>query len=97
MPAQFRNKLVLYLFGIVFMIGFLFLVFNENGLIRYLRLQNQLKEVEQEIRRVEHENKMLEAEIDSLSKKIPSKIERTARERYQMIKKNERSIRVEKK
>ena len=46
---------------------------------------------------IEKVNKILEAEIDSLKKKVPAKIEKIAREKYNMKRKNEQVIRIEKK
>ena len=65
--------------------------------IKYLKLKNEVKELRNEVSEKELENKNREAEIDSLEKKNPAKIERTAREKYGMMKKGEKIIKVEEK
>jgi len=92
-----KNKIIRYIFLLTVLIGLGFLVFNESGFIKYLKLKNEVKELRNEISEKELENKNREAEIDSLEKKNPAKIERTAREKYGMMKKGEKIIKVEEK
>ena len=56
-----------------------------------------MRGVKSQTEKVDKENKNLENEIDSLRKKIPAKIERTAREKYDMLRENEKAIKVEEK
>ena len=44
------------------------------------------------ITQLEEENRKLEAEIDSLKRNVPAKIEKIAREKYDMIRPNEKKI-----
>jgi len=92
-----KNKIIRYIFLLTVLIGLGFLVFNESGFIKYLKLKNEVKELRNEISEKELENKSREAEIDSLEKKKSAKIERTAREKYGMMKKGEKIIKVEEK
>jgi len=92
-----KNKIIRYIFLFTVLIGLAFLVFNESGFIKYLKLKNEVKELRNEVSEKELENKNREAEIDSLEKKNPAKIERTAREKYGMMKKGEKIIKVEEK
>jgi cell division protein FtsB len=92
-----KNKIIRYIFLLTVLIGLGFLVFNESGFIKYLKLKNEVKELRNEVSEKELENKNREAEIDSLEKKNPAKIERTAREKYGMMKKGEKIIKVEEK
>ena len=92
-----KNKIIRYIFLLTVLIGLGFLVFNESGFIKYLKLKNEVKELRNEISEKELENKNREAEIDSLEKKNPTKIEQTAREKYGMMKKGEKIIKVEEK
>ena len=92
-----KNKIIRYIFLFTVLIGLAFLVFNESGFIKYLKLKNEVKELRNEVGKKELENKNREAEIDSLEKKNPTKIEQTAREKYGMMKKGEKIIKVEEK
>ena len=80
--------------GIVFILGTLFLLFNEFGLIKYLKLKKEVGEYKKEIEVVNEENRALKNAADSLERKVPAKIERTAREKYGMIRKGEKAIEI---
>ncbi len=92
-----KNKLLRYIFIIVVLIGIGFLIFNESGFIKYLKLKSEVNQLNKEVKSKELENKNREAEIDSLEKKNPAKIEQVAREKYGMMKKGEKVIKVEEK
>lgn len=77
---------------LVSVVGGVYLLFNEKGVLRYVELKNEVDDLNQQIELLEQENKKLEGEIDSLKKKIPSKIEQTAREKYDMVRPNEKKI-----
>jgi cell division protein FtsB len=90
-----KNKKTKYLiFFILFLIGLAYLFFNDSGVIKYLRLKNQVKDLNEQISNVNKDNKSIQAEIDSLQKKNPAKIEKVAREKYGMIRKGEKTIKV---
>jgi len=89
---KFRN----YFFLLLFIAGLIFLFFNEQGVIKYLKLKSEVKDINTQMEKVEKENKQLKDEGDSLKQKIPAKIERTAREKYNMIREGEKAIKVEK-
>lgn len=87
----FRTVIILITLGIA-----AFLFFNENGILKYLKLKNELSNLDQEIKNAENKLKALDAEIDSLlNSKV--KIEKVARERYHMLSPNENILRVEEK
>ena len=65
-------------------------------MIKYLKLKSEVKDINTQMEKVEKENKQLKDEGDSLKQKIPAKIERTAREKYNMIREGEKAIKVEK-
>ncbi len=92
-----KNKLLRYLFLAVVLAGLGFLVFNDSGFIRYLNLKGEVDKLNKDVISKELENKEREAEIDSLEKKNPAKIEKVAREKYGMMKKGEKVIKVEEK
>jgi cell division protein FtsB len=97
MTSSNKNKIARYSFLLLLLIALGFLIFNNSGYIKYLKLKNEVKEIRNEVSAKELENKNLDAEIDSLEKKNPNKIEQVAREKYGMMKKGEKIIKVEEK
>lgn len=92
----FKNKKFRsYFFFFLFIAGTSFVFLNDQGVIKYLKLKNEVEDIHTEIKKIDRENKRLEGEIDSLGKKIPAKIERTARKKYDMLREGERVIKVE--
>ena len=91
------RKFIFGIVGIIFFVGILFILFNEYGAVKYIRLNNQVNELNTKISEVEKENKQLQAEIDSLENKVPAKIEKVAREKYNMQRPGESKIVVEEK
>jgi cell division protein FtsB len=73
-----------------------FITFNEYGLLKYLHVKKELKQLNEEILRSEERIKAMEAEIDSL-KTSKDKIEQVAREKFDMMKKNEKVFKIEEK
>jgi cell division protein FtsB len=57
-----------------------------------MRLQKEVNETKKEIQLVNEQNRLLKNEVDSLERKVPAKIERSAREKYNMIRKGEKTI-----
>lgn len=89
----FKNKKTrFYIIVIVVIVGTLYLLFNNYGVLKYAKVKNELSDLNSRISQLENENKRLAAEIDSLKKNVPSKIERIAREKYGMIRPNEKKI-----
>jgi cell division protein FtsB len=72
----------------------MFILFNEFGLLKYLRLKKEVSDYKKEMQIVNDENKALKNEVDSLERKVPAKIEKTAREKYGMIRKGEKAIEI---
>jgi len=79
---------------ILFFVATMFILFNEFGLLKYMRLQKEVSEYKKEMQIVNEENKALKNEVDSLERKVPAKIEKTAREKYDMIRKGEKTIEI---
>ena len=96
MAKSKKNKLFLYIVSAMLFIGILYLFFNPNGLIKYIKLKNEISTLNEDIEKLSLENTTLQNEIDSLKKEIPAKIEQVAREKYDMIKEGERVIEVKK-
>jgi cell division protein FtsB len=87
---KINNKISIIV--ILLFVGTLFILFNEFGLLKYLKLQKEVSEYKKEMQIVNEENKALKNEVDSLQKKVPAKIEKSAREKYGMIRKGEKTI-----
>ncbi|HOJ18871.1 MAG: septum formation initiator family protein [Ignavibacteriales bacterium] len=87
----------LIIFIIAVAIAVFFIVFNQSGYIKYLKVKGEKEQLEKDTLEIGEMNKRLENEIDSLQRKEPAKIEKLAREKFNMSRPNERIIRVEKK
>ncbi|MGB5847635.1 MAG: septum formation initiator family protein [Ignavibacteriaceae bacterium] len=94
MSKNKKKRFFSYFILALFLIGLLYLTFNEHGLIKYLKLEKEVTTLNNEIIRLQNENNSLKSEIDSLKKEIPAKIEQIAREKYDMIKEGETTIEV---
>ncbi len=77
-------------------IAVLFLLFNDQGVIKYFKLKAEINELDEKIEQSKREIKQLTAEIDSL-KHSDKKIEKIAREKYHMKRPNEEEFLIEKK
>jgi len=97
MKAKFsKQKILLVIFFTIALVGLVYLTFTDTGIIKYVRVKSELDSLKSVVEKLEEENKIISAENDSLLKKIPGKIERVAREKYSMSKKNEIVIKIEK-
>jgi len=91
------NKLIIrILIIVIFLATISFLVLNENGILKFLKMKSEMKQLNDEIVKAEDRLKTLNAEIDSL-KTSREKIERVAREKFDMMKKNEKVFKIEEK
>ncbi|MCL6097973.1 MAG: septum formation initiator family protein [Bacteroidota bacterium] len=93
--AVLKSKLLLRISLVVIILGALaFLFLHENGILKYLELKSELNKIDSEITASEEKLKSLQAEIDSL-KNSKEKIERVAREKFNMMKKNEKAFKID--
>ena len=92
--ARKKRTITRILFLILIVVSLLILFFNSNGLIHYLKLSADLTKSKEEIKGVEDDIDHLDKEIDSL-KSNDFKIERTAREKYNMKSPSEEVLEVE--
>jgi cell division protein FtsL len=87
-----NKKTRFYIIASVVVIGTLYFLFNSYGVLKYAKVKSELENLNTRITQLEEENRMLEAEIDSLKRNVPAKIEKIAREKYDMIRPNEKKI-----
>ncbi len=87
-----NKKTRFYIIAAVVVIGTLYILFNNYGVVRYAKVKSDLEDLNTRITQLEEENSKLEAEIDSLKRNVPAKIEKIAREKYDMIRPNEKKI-----
>ena len=92
-----KRKYILHLFLAIVVIGIIYILFNERGVIKYIGLKSRVDSIQVEIEKIKLENLRLKNEIDSLQKKVPAKMEQVAREKYNMKRKDETLIEVEEK
>jgi len=82
------------IFAIVVIIFSAFIVFNETGLIKYIKLKSKYSELQYKTDSLKVNIDKLKAEIDSL-KTNEGKIEKIAREKFNMKNPNEKVIKIE--
>jgi cell division protein FtsB len=95
--ATGKRKMVFYLFVAIIVVGLLYILLNDRGVIKYVKLKSQVDSIKVELESVRLENERLKNEIDSLQKMIPAKMEQIAREKYNMKREGEKLIEVEEK
>ena len=88
------SKIKFVVFAVIFIAGVIYLFFNESGVIKFLQLKQQVSALNEQISDVDKQNKRLQSEIDSLKNKVPAKIEKISREKYGMIRKGEKTFKV---
>lgn len=94
MSKSQKKMIIRVILGLLIISISSFLFLNENGILKFLSLKSELRELDLKLKSAEEKIKILEAEIDSLNSSN-SKIERVARERYHMMLPGERVLRVE--
>ena len=93
--AKGKSKYVLYTFVFIVVVGLIYILLNERGVVKYMGLKSRVDSIQVELKKVKLENERFKNEIDSLQKKIPAKMEQVAREKYNMKRESETVIEVE--
>lgn len=92
-----KSKIIVRILLLIIITGSIaFLYFNQNGITKYLKVKKELKKIEEDIQKNEEEIFRLQNEIDSL-KTSKEKLEKVAREKFHMSKKNEKVFIIEEK
>lgn len=90
-----KKKLVVRIvFGLLFLLVIGYLVFNENGFLKFMKLKKEINNLQIQIDSADQKLKSLQQEIDSLQTS-QEKIERVARERYDMKSPEENVIKID--
>ena len=87
----FRNQIIVLPF--ILIVGGLFLVSNDMGIVRWYRLHNERNQVQIEIDRLIQEESELNSELDRL-KNDKEYIKKIAQEKFHMVKPGEKIFRV---
>ena len=88
-----QSKIVGLIYLLIFLIIVIFLFINDKGLLKYIEVKDRVKGLEKEIDSSEQRINKINAEIDSL-KTDRTKIEKTAREKYNMKRPLEKGLDV---
>lgn len=95
--AKVKTNLKSKLLGIIYLLAVLvilfFLFINDKGIIKYLEVKNRVENLDQQIKKSEQRINKIEAELDSLRTER-FKIEKTAREKYNMKRPLEKGLDV---
>jgi len=89
-----KDRLLTWLYLIILIILVFFLFFNKYGLLKYFELKSELNTIEREIERSKFEIEELDKNINSLTNS-DEELEKVAREKYQMKKKNEKAFKFQ--
>jgi cell division protein FtsB len=92
-----QTKITFLVFGVLYLAIIAVLAFYPGGYVKMHRLQKDLDRLNFQIDSLRMENEVLRLTNDSLSRGELNKINRTAREKYDMHKPNEVVIKVEEK
>jgi cell division protein FtsL len=84
------------LIAVIILSAVTFLFLNENGVLKFIKLKGEINRLDDEIKKAEMKLQSLQEEIDSLNTK-KEKIEKVARERYNMMFPEENVLGVEEK
>ena len=81
------------IFPLILIVGGLFLIANDMGIIRWYQLRRERNQVQAEIERLIHEEAVLTNELDRLTND-KEYIKKIAQEKFYMVKPGEKVFRV---
>ena len=81
------------IFPLILIVGGLFLIANDMGIIRWYQLRRERNQVQAEIERLIHEEAVLTNELDRLTND-KEYIKKIAQEKFHMVKPGEKVFRV---
>ena len=87
----FQNRIMI--FPLILIVGGLFLISNDMGIIRWYQLRRERNQVQAEIERLIHEEAILTNELDRLTND-KEYIKKIAQEKFYMVKPGEKVFRV---
>jgi len=94
MKLKLGKKNIILIGLVVLLVGFGFLLFGENGILKYYKLKKEYNVLKCQIDTTETENMQLRQSIDSLKNFVPAKVEKISREKHGMRRKNEKILEV---
>ncbi len=86
-----KDRLLTWIYFLILIFLVLFLFFNKYGLLKYFELKSEINAIERKIEKSKVEIKELDKNIESL-KNNDSELEKVAREKFHMKKKNEKAF-----
>ena len=89
-----KDRLLTWLYLLILIFLVLFLFFNKYGLLKYFELKSEIDAIEREIERSKNEIEVLDSNIQSLENS-ESELEKVAREKFHMKKKNEKAFKFQ--
>lgn len=92
MPKKKKNNILIKIvFAVIVLSMVAFLLFNQSGILKYMRLKGKYNNLVNEKEKVQNKIYKMKLTIDSL-KSSSVKKEQVARERYDMLNKNEKAF-----
>ena len=89
-----KDRILTWIYLIILIFLVLFLFFNKYGLLKYFELKSEMNSIEHQIEKSKKEIKDLDSNIN-LMKNSDKELEKVAREKYMMKKKNEKAFKFE--
>ena len=86
-----KNRIMI--FPLIFILGGLFLIFNDMGIIRWYQLRNERNQIKVQIDQLLQNKKTLTVELDHL-KNDKEYIKKIAQEKFHMVSPGEKVFRV---
>ncbi len=88
-----KDRLLTWIYLVILIFLVLFLFFNKYGLLKYFELRKEIHAIENEIERAKSEINEFDKDIESF-KNNDAELEKVAREKFQMKKKNEKAFKI---